>query len=129
MTADLAAWLVADDGPIATDEARARAAQPGPWDVFDSDMPGEHTVRHRNPNGTPDPHRVATTTGLHCAALDAEHIATWDPDRVLAECAAKRQIIEATWGGPDHEQMWEHAVRALAQPYAGRPGWRDEWRN
>lgn len=59
---------------------------------------------------------------------DAAHIVRWDPARALAEVDAKRRMIEGTWGGPDHQDMWEHHMRLLALPYATHPDYRDEWR-
>ena len=59
------------------------------------------------------------------------------PDRVLAECEAKRRII-AAW--PDPFGQWtavqadaaraqkDPTLRALALPYATHPDYRDEWR-
>ena len=73
----------------------------------------------------------------------AGHIARWDPARVLAEVAAKRDLlavlldyeaaIDAEWGCchsaadiaagacPDRSLMWAAALKALARPYADRP--------
>ena len=77
--------------------------------------------------------------------VQSAHIARWDPSRVLAEVAAKREILRrfesaAEWadtcraeGRPEAEAHARHAgsllevIGILAQPYAGRPGWRDEW--
>jgi hypothetical protein len=78
----------------------------------------------------------------------AAHIARHDPARVLAEVEAKRAILElhkevphkydthpasycASCGdqgccGHDVDYPCE-TIKALAQPYAGRPGWREEW--
>jgi hypothetical protein len=54
------------------------------------------------------------------------HIARWDPARVLAEVEAKRAILA------HHELHAEpfpcRTMKLLAQPYADRPGWREEWR-
>lgn len=50
-----------------------------------------------------------------------DHVAAWDPTRVLAEVAAKRAILDGL--PPEH---W--AVRLVALPYADQPGYRDEWR-
>lgn len=89
-------------------------------------------------------------------ASAAGHIARWDPARVLHEVAteraeidAKRRMLDAIMElrrpshstqnvrggkpgtyraypvGPDPR---EHLVRLLALPYAGRDGWREEWR-
>lgn len=75
------------------------------------------------------------------------HVNRWDPARVLAECAAKRNIVEhwRTWAqpepdGPDKGRVrtdaWAEATRfevlmdlyQLAQPYADHPDFREEWR-
>lgn len=50
-------------------------------------------------------------------------------ERMLAECAAKRQIVEQV----SNVEWCGHAVRdvilgLLAQPYADAPGFREEWR-
>jgi hypothetical protein len=75
--------------------------------------------------------------------VSAEHIARWDPARVLAEVEAKRRILDLhEQAVPDgHDQMGyrfacEHCaqttpcptLRLLAQPYAERDGWQEEWR-
>ena len=68
-----------------------------------------------------------------------EHITRWDPDRVLAECDAKRQVVDVyralavrrhdvgsiRW----HEvSAYETVLRQLALPYADHPDYRSEWR-
>jgi len=74
---------------------------------------------------------------------EAAHIARWDPDRVLAEVAAKRRILRRWETAKDavavsagtvlagaarlRLQTVEMLILDLAQPMAGRPGWRDEW--
>lgn len=61
---------------------------------------------------------------------DVQHIARWDPERVLrrvrderADIAAKRRILDEF----SHEGGETRAIMYLAQPLAGRPGWREEW--
>jgi hypothetical protein len=60
----------------------------------------------------------------HTWPQEAAHIVRWDPARVLAEVQAKRRILD--------EFSWEagetRAIMHLAQPYAGQPGWQEEWR-
>ena len=72
---------------------------------------------------------------------DRAHIAAWDPARVLAEVKAKRAILDEAEQESrnadnrlrfaDHPgYAWlimKRCVEALAQPYAGRDGWQDEW--
>lgn len=71
------------------------------------------------------------------------HIARHDPARVLAECEAKREAVEAAWS--DHlriEGEWgmrrgqaaleaegdvPEVVTALAKVYADHPAYREEW--
>lgn len=67
----------------------------------------------------------------------AGHIARHDPARVLAECEAKRRIVELHPPVIDNRQevcVEEQAewpcptLRALATVYAGHSGYREEWR-
>ena len=51
---------------------------------------------------------------------DGPHIARWSPARVLAECAAKREIVERF-------VAWD-AVRLLAAPYSAHPDYDKDWR-
>lgn len=110
---DLAAWLLSDDGPIAAREAEGRAllgvAQHTSLELQEPKllgryMPGWHSW--------PDVERLC--------------------ERVLAECAAQRRIIAKfdTVTEPYDPDYWgalAECIELLAQPYAGRPGWRNEW--
>lgn len=50
-------------------------------------------------------------------------------DRVLAECEAKRRIVEHCEPDPLTKSPGdEYVLRLLALPYADRPGYREEWR-
>lgn len=61
------------------------------------------------------------------------HIARHDPARVLAECGAKRRIVEnaegresgghVSWPG-----VWLLVLRLLALPYADHPDYDESWR-
>jgi hypothetical protein len=66
------------------------------------------------------------------------HMDRWSPDRVLAECAAKRRTVEAvhpvveyeSYEGPDYyggTEACETTLRALASVYADHPDYREEW--
>jgi hypothetical protein len=61
------------------------------------------------------------------------HMDRWSPDRALAECEAKRRIVE-DWTSFSREGDYGramglgHAVRALAAVYSDHPDYRDEWR-
>lgn len=108
---DLASWLLAQ---IEADEAVARAATPGPWrynpgkewftdqEKLARARAGKFTTGGEEFVGAgPDDGDNTTTIGVAATGpsdnpqsmADAAHIAHWDPARVLAECAAKREII------------------------------------
>ncbi|MFK4797803.1 DUF6221 family protein [Streptomyces sp. MPA0124] len=130
------------------DERTARAATDGPWT----------TMGQRVLDPSPPSNRlgIGMAVGHAAASADynetAEHIARHDPERVLREIDAKRQLVAR--GGPfctsdcddpDNEPKnpdtdWttplDHhldcaayeAAKVLALPYADRPGYREEWR-
>lgn len=57
---------------------------------------------------------------------ETEHIARWSPVRVLAECDAKRRLIEqlrSTWYALDARDSYLASLHLLALPYAGHPGY------
>lgn len=55
------------------------------------------------------------------ASYDARFIRNVSPDRLLAECAAKRDVLRAVSGTPSEEVT----LRALASVYADRTGYGD----
>lgn len=128
---DLAAWLLEQ---IAEDERIAREATPGPWMALDSgvvsyDDPGDESGQGVWP---------VDVTQSNRDRQDRAHIVTWNPRRAIAECEAKRRIIErwraadeSATNAPDYSGGLAHgleeAIYLLAQPYADRPGWREEW--
>ena len=66
----------------------------------------------------------------YASEAEGDFADAFDPARVLAEVEAKRAIIagyEASHRESDDYPGWEGAMYAIAQPYAGRDGWRDEW--
>lgn len=133
---DLVAWLrqqLDEDERVAL--AAAQLAQTRDWwasaegKVHDANAEG-----YRNLLG-----------GENAWSLDeiGEHIARWDPARVLAEVEAKRRVLDryedalARCDDPDESQLAagiqvseyeDWIIPQLAQPYAGQPGWREEWR-
>ena len=130
---------------FAEDEAVARMATPGPWEV-DHDLYPE-SVRRRGK----DSHISIVSGGrwggeasIFNAAADAHHIARHDPARVLAECEAKRRIVaeRPAIGLPGRmldyntlaavheevERQREYAFRLLALPYADHSDFDDAWR-
>lgn len=86
----------------------------------------------------------AETPDVNVMSIGA-YTARWEPKRMLAEVEAKRRILD-DYADADHlqrvgwendepskfeyaarEEALEKVVKLLAQPYAGRPGWREEW--
>ena len=124
---DLAAWLL---DAIAEDEARADVATrlgESRWKAV-----GGSVELATVPRGSSIFEWMVAFDEGSPSEGQAVHIATWDPARVLAECAAKRALVEETM-----ERSAEHRGPAatwvslilghLAQPYRDREGWRDEW--
>lgn len=70
----------------------------------------------------------ASALALDCLCIDEEHRPDC-PDRILADCEAKRQIIDL-WKlcPPADDHALLPVLRLLAAPYADRPGFREEWR-
>ena len=62
------------------------------------------------------------------------HIVKWSPARALAECEAKRRIVEAHHKQVDHDDdmAWivasEVLLKSLAAIYADHPDYQPEWR-
>lgn len=98
-------------------------------------------------------HEPGEPWGWDTVPGDGLHIARWDPARVLAECEAKRRIVELhTVDGtvrlrstdekvyvcrtcsledepPSGPMEWPcDTLRALAAVYADHPDYRDEWK-
>jgi hypothetical protein len=132
---DLMAWLRQQ---IDEDERVALAVKPlgVTVDMGGNELP--HTFLHSR--GT-----YASEDGYPRRESDpaaAAHFARHDPARVLAEVAAKRALLDGceetlaggdSWdpqtdGGCSEEfELARFVIRQLAQPFAGRPGWREEW--
>ena len=117
---------------IAEDEAAAREAMgsgSGQWASW-------------NRSWDTSPTRDLAADGVRIAALPVsidEHVCRHDPTRVLAECEAKRRIVEEcrlcdlddfkpgteTWG---YRQALRADVQALASVYADHPDYLPEWK-
>lgn len=138
---------------IAEDEALAIAATPGPWthEADDTILAAEPHPASVMTNGfgvdlssryvaqTSEDDSSATT---YNSEPDAEHIARHHPGRVLADCAARRQIIG--WHGRGHECPRDDnsdlagwfgdetepcpTLLALASPHADHPDYEQDWR-
>ena len=110
---------------IAEDEALAQVATPGQWDR-DSGW----SITAPPPEDWSGPYVVVETKQRN----DAEFIASHNPARVLAECEAKRRIVELhpemlEWcQGCAYEAYPCRTLRALALPYSDHPDYLPEWR-
>lgn len=157
---DLIAWLRATWDARAReldeDERVARAATQAPWwhnpgkvwlgaeafEAYDRSKGEEFVGYGESPfSGC----IAATGPASHAQAMaDAQHIARWDPKRVLREVATERTDLDAKRQmlahigmvvlSPGREALpaeyvaqMEWFLRLLALPYAGRDGWREEW--
>lgn len=137
---------------IAEDEAAARASSgstvegqvgswtlaPGgdEWAAHEGDLEVEVLVALRP--GLPLPPRVMegkwsqlaywetydANSGTFTTVMPvAQHIARHDPARVLRECAAKRELVDA-W---HDEHGGGHVLKTLAAVYSDHPDYRQEW--
>jgi hypothetical protein len=117
---------------IAEDEAVARECEDsGRWSAWRHEEGLEWWVSSENFG------HVVTTgyVGNNDARPNAEHMARWDPARVLAECAAKRAILAECRPGTlddldcsEDDQpapMW--VARALAAVYSDHPDYDKDW--
>lgn len=136
---------------IAEDEAAAKAASPGGWQfsgiasvaggtLYDETRRIVDVVYER-----PDDHDGSIVRHLLSSEADANglHIARHDPARVLAECEAKRRIMERHNAQPffdDPESFYCATcnegiggfhpcptLRALAAVYADHPDYDQAW--
>lgn len=108
------------------DEALAREAPPGPWQIGNAVDPTQPC----NVNTFPSARLVAD--GLNWLA--AEHIARHNPARVLAEITVKRELIR-TWAALSDAEIDGFALGAASKAlqlhaavYADHPDYREEWR-
>lgn len=132
---DLAVWLRAQ---FDEDERIAREAGGLVWSR--SEDPWDTAVAIRDSEGE----RVVCDEGWPSEGQEI-HIAEHDPARVLREIDAKRRVLRAlesaevalrnTEPGKEPHKLMTGAtnslravVRMLASVYAGRPGYREEWR-
>lgn len=134
MTTDLVAFLRAQFDEDELVARRVKAETDGTW-----------AWTYRNV------HAVDMSTGKtqHIATTDtgaqAVYVGLWNPDRVLTEVDAKRKIVDmydhhtrcaredSEAGSPSRavetiRDTLHSVLLDLAQPYADRPGFREEWR-
>ena len=88
---------------IAEDEVGAKAATGGPWYWDEDGYLRSRAVQGRWPlSGTTFDVCVLFGGGYDDGRIEGEsadrtHVTRWDPARVLRECKAKREALEAAW--------------------------------
>lgn len=133
---DLIAWLKAR---LDEDEALAHAACD---EIHGCDTRRWETATLGGVVDAVSGEQIADTFNRYVAGA---HIARHDPESVLADIRAKRILIEylkearylSSHNGGTYPlvtltlqssvNIYESAVRAIAQGYAGQPGWQEEW--
>lgn len=129
---DLVQWLYKQ---LDEDEAIARAASDGPWRSYRGpDKPWLSKGDLIHPVYTWD-NAVGTPVIMTAFWADSRHIAEWNPQQMLREADAKRQILALHAKGAS-DLFCAHCeqeppcptLRLLALPYADRPGYSEEWR-
>jgi hypothetical protein len=131
---------------IAEDEAVARAAVTGGrWRYSDGDSVGAWTLYDEHWNIASlsiyprDEYDYAARMPAFRPpyyvgpAVNGAHIARHDPARVLAECDAKREVVNFYRAVPEGMQQpyragLARALRCLALPYADHPDYDQAWR-
>lgn len=111
---------------IADDEAAARAVRPlGHNFDMGGNRQDERFTHQRWGNAAEDGYPRPVIGGG-----EAAHFARWDPARVLAECEAKRKLIDAepTAFGGAYSINSIRRLQILALPYADHPQFQPEWR-
>lgn len=142
---DLVQWLHAQ---LDDDERTAQAAAAGPWSTRWTGQEHELVAPARAYPIAEWTYAIATqepeasAQRAECDTANADHIARHDPERVLCEIKAKRQLL-AEHAPRDGRcrvcaahayDSWTRfrapcpTLRLLALPYADRPGYRDDWR-
>lgn len=116
---------------IGEDQARALAATPSPW-AWDYEDYADSIVSTVVDQDHDDRYVITTDSRVYGPNdITAEHIMAWAPHRVLAECKAKRRIVEQRLEGirdddPDTRCL-STVIEALAAVYADHPDYRAEW--
>jgi hypothetical protein len=122
---DLSTWLLAQ---IEADEELARKATPGPWTVERSGSSGGAWVEPNVAGYIDVEMSYGEALGTLLNAENADHIAAWDPAHVLAECEAKRRIIELGRSTIETHKLCDRCEYGALYAKLGRPGYQENWR-
>ncbi|WP_406444497.1 DUF6221 family protein [Streptomyces sp. NBC_01613] len=120
---DLVQWL-GEQLDEDTERATTAAEEDGPDWRYDG-----HAVVTRREGDL-----VAVGSQEFMEPFRGEHIAEWDPARVLREIDAKRRVITGLQHlthseDPFVSSIADDSLRLLAEPYADRPGYQESWRS
>jgi hypothetical protein len=77
-----------------------------------------------------DGRAVTPHVGVIHEEVQRLHVAKWNPARVLAECEAKRRIVELLDDNlqePGYYQAVDYAMGYLAAAYADHPAFHPDW--
>jgi hypothetical protein len=121
---------------ITEDEAAARAASPGGrWQVQETGTHGHGIVSiDEHEYGLPEyPASVFDdeSGAIGPGVLTMQHIARWDPARVLAECKAKRLVLDQLDLSFEDYYLGstgEAVVSEMAAVYDDHPDYDPDWR-
>jgi len=125
---DLVTWLghqLDDDERVARAAVATAPESEGRWECGGSRV--DHVTGHLVAG-----FEACWDGGVEMDEANAEHIARWDPARVLAEVEGQRARVAVLANilndPPPFAGLAESFLKLEARPYAGQPGWREEWR-
>lgn len=120
---------------IHEDEAAALNVPDGPWFAANIEemAPNGHVVL--GPLVDPaDPESYSWVLGADSDQEISQYVARFDPARVLAECQAKRRIVEHEQDRPEKDfrplppEVDTAVLRLLALPHSDHPDYDESWR-
>jgi hypothetical protein len=119
------------DARISEDEAAARAASSGPWQWSGDPEDNSAVLYASDERQVLDVYAEHGPGYLAVAEADRVHITIHDPVRVLAECAAKRKILENVPPVADpYDRTGEaspYVLMCLASVYRRHPDYQEGW--
>lgn len=117
---------------ISEDEAVAQAASPAPWEWFIKAGNPTPALYGADEQTVLDAYSDNAPGYLACKAEDRVYIAQFNPGRILAECAAKRQILAnvplvVTDLAGEVGGTSEYVLMCMASPYRDHPDYQEGW--
>jgi hypothetical protein len=117
---------------ISEDEAVAQAASPAPWEWFRKDGTRSPALYGADEQTVLDAYADDAPGYLSSKDEDRTYIAQFNPGRILAECAAKRQILAnvplvVTDMASEVGGTSEYVLMCMASPYRDHPDYQEGW--